>query len=98
MNMPSFTSEASLYQTSNRYRSAVGGSFLSGGNATVAGGADQLGLAQLPLAAPLPKGCGPCGPDPDGTSPTGCSKACNINGELVQVNCTCPPPPTVCGP
>jgi hypothetical protein len=35
MNMPAFTAEASLYQTNNHYRFAVGGSFLSDGNTTV---------------------------------------------------------------
>src|SRR5690349_15946600 len=35
MNMPSFTAEASLYRTSNRYLSAVGGSFPSGGYTVV---------------------------------------------------------------
>src|ERR1700732_923425 len=35
MNMPGFTAETSLYQTTNHYRSAAGGSFLSNGNTTV---------------------------------------------------------------
>ena len=35
MNIPSFTAEASLYQTKNHYRGAVSGSFQGAGNATV---------------------------------------------------------------
>ena len=35
MNMPGFTAEASLYKTSNHYRFAAGGSFLSDGKTTV---------------------------------------------------------------
>lgn len=36
MNMPGFTAETSLYQTSIHYRFAASGSFLSNGNITVA--------------------------------------------------------------
>jgi hypothetical protein len=86
MNMPGLSATASLYKTSGHYRHTV----------SLAGRANvQLGLAQLALPV-LAKGCGPCLPDSE--SPTGCSKACNIGGEPVQENCTCPPPPTVCGP
>ena len=35
MSLPGFTAEESLYQTSNHYRFAVGGSFLSDGKTTV---------------------------------------------------------------
>ena len=87
MNMPGFTAETSLYKTSGHYRLTTGS----------AGGADvHVGLAQLALPAPLLKGCGLCVPDSD--SPTGCSKTCISNGEEIQQNCTCPPPPTVCDP